>query len=302
LGNLFIASDENLPGYEIKTLFPKYDLIINSSTNQHGTNSLPFTYGTNRVVGGIFTNSIADEYPSSGTRYTCTGWNGSGSIATSGLTNTVAFFLTNNSTLTWNWQKQYWVSVSNTAGCSVNYISGTNEWNNEGTNIVMSAYPQIYFQNWNIQPVSATPTNNPLYLLNLTQPLSVTAYFGYEDNGYGIASEWVASYCGISYNPTTNSDYNGDGLTDYECYLAGINPTNGNIFAITSISLSNGFPVISWKNDYTEYERYFAIMAKDELISTNWSILGSVFASGNGSYTDTNAHSHAFYKVVVGIK
>lgn len=305
-GSLFIVYRPDFPlfgNYEIKTLFHKYDLIINSSTNQHGTNSLPFNYGTNRVVGGIFTNSIADEYPSSGTRYTCTGWNGSGSIATNGLTNTVVFFLTNNSTLTWNWQKQYYVSVSNTIGCRVSYINGTNGWNNEGANIVMIADPQIYFQNWSIQPISAAPTNNPLYVINIGQPLSIIAYFGYEDNGYGIASEWVASYWGTSYNPTTSSDFNGDGLTDYECYLAGINPTvTSNYFAITSISMSNGFPVISWKNNYTQYGRYFTIMSKNELTSNNWSILGSVFATENGYYIDTNTNIHAFYKVVAGIK
>jgi hypothetical protein len=302
-GNLFIMSFMQ-PGFEIKTLFPKYDLIIDGTPNQYGTNSLPFYYGTNRFARNItWTNSILDIYPSNGTRYVCNGWNGSGSISASGLTNTVAFFLTNNSTLTWNWQKQFMVSVSNTLGCSVNYISGTNGWINEGTNIVMSAYPQVYFQNWNIQPINATPTNNPLNVINLTQPLSIMAYFGWEDNGHGMACEWVASYWGITNNPTQTTDCNGDGFTDYECYLAGVDPTIiGNYFSITSVSLSNGFPVISWKNDYTDYGRYFTIMAKDELMSTSWSILGSVFAAGNGCYTDTNAHGHAFYKVVVGIK
>jgi hypothetical protein len=187
----------------------------------------------------------------------------------------------------------------------VNYIRGTNGWNNEGTELILSAYPQVYFKYWQIEPIHASPTDNPKSLPPLTQSLSIVANFGWEDNGYGIAWEWKVLYWGTdigSWNPTTNSDCNVDGFTDYEAYLAGINPTNGNIFAITSVSLSNGLPVISWKNDYTDYGRYFTIMAKDELMSTSWSILGSVFAAGNGSYTDTNAHSHAFYKVVVGIK
>ena len=210
LDNIIIVSqNQNIRlDFHIITIFPKYDLIINGSPDQHGTNSLYLIYGTNRVVARTtFTNSISDEYPVTGTRYLCTGWtNGTGSIALSGLTNTVAFFLTNNSTLTWNWQKQYYVAVSNIpSGCEVNYASGTNGWNNDGTRLELIASPQVYFQPWSIDYGIYTETfpTNPWTLLSLTCPISVTANFGYHDSyGYGFADEWIVKYEGKTYWPT----------------------------------------------------------------------------------------------------
>jgi uncharacterized delta-60 repeat protein len=47
-----------------------------------------------------------------GTRYVCTGWTGTGSVPASGSTNSVTFLITENSSITWNWQTQYQMTIN----------------------------------------------------------------------------------------------------------------------------------------------------------------------------------------------
>jgi len=51
-----------------------------------------------------------------GTRYSCTGWTGTGSAPPTGSTNLVAFQITQNSSITWLWQTHYYLTVSSPYG------------------------------------------------------------------------------------------------------------------------------------------------------------------------------------------
>lgn len=59
---------------------------------------------TYHIHGENMAASVQANVPGPGTRYYCTGWTGTGSVPVSGAANMVFFMISQNSTLTWNWQ------------------------------------------------------------------------------------------------------------------------------------------------------------------------------------------------------
>ena len=58
---------------------------------------------------GAFTNASVNSpvSGSAGTRYVCAGWNGTGSVPTSGTNTSIIFTIDKPSSITWNWETQY---------------------------------------------------------------------------------------------------------------------------------------------------------------------------------------------------
>jgi len=62
--------------------------------------------------GTSITTSVTSPSPGpTGTRYACTGWDGTGSVPASGTGSSATFTLTLPSTITWNWKTQYYLTV-----------------------------------------------------------------------------------------------------------------------------------------------------------------------------------------------
>ncbi len=82
----------------------QYDLTVAS---QHGNPSPAagdHVYDDNDNV----TCSIISPVNENGTTYVCTGWSGTGSVPSSGTDTSATFIITQNSTITWNWQVALW--------------------------------------------------------------------------------------------------------------------------------------------------------------------------------------------------
>jgi hypothetical protein len=86
---------------------------------------------TSYLVGTSVTASVTSPMSGpTGTQYVCTGWTGTGDVPASGTGTTLTFTITQNSTITWNWKTQYYLTAENgghgTAGGEGWYDAGTN--------------------------------------------------------------------------------------------------------------------------------------------------------------------------------
>jgi len=85
------------------TLPLTHRLLVAGSPASYGAPT-PLPYGAYWLPDGTnLTVSVPSFVMTNAAEVVCTGWNGSGSVASGGISNAVSFTLTNNSTLTWNW-------------------------------------------------------------------------------------------------------------------------------------------------------------------------------------------------------
>ena len=127
-----------------------------------GTNV--FTYGT--LVTAHITNS---PITGADTQYVATGWTGTGSVPVSGGGTNVSFTITNDSTITWQWDTNVFLAVQ-TDGNGTTDVAST--FYPLGTNITITATATnagYTFTNWTGEVPAIDQTNNPLVLL-MDQP------------------------------------------------------------------------------------------------------------------------------------
>jgi hypothetical protein len=85
--------------------------------------------------------------PSSNTRYSCSGWTGTGSVSTSGNATSTTFTINEPSSITWNWNTQYYLTISTNFG-TVTPVSG---WYDAGSTV-------------QIRATAPTPTSDEQYI------------------------------------------------------------------------------------------------------------------------------------------
>ncbi len=115
----------------------------------------------------------------------------------------------------------------------------------------------------------------------------------------GIADWWELKYFGyIGINP--NSDPNNNGLTAYDDFWAGLNPTNpASVFKIESASVTNSGTTIKWDS---VLGKNYTVQWSSDLVT--WNTLGNPIA-GNGSLasmtdsTPGRQNRQRFYRVLV---
>ena len=116
----------------------------------------------------------------------------------------------------------------------------------------------------------------------------------------GLPIAWLLTYFGTT-NVNANADPDGDGMSNYQEYLAGTNPTNANDYlAITaeSFASSGTNATLTWNSVPT---RFYYIQKTASLSSPVWvdSGLGLIMPVGASTavgFTDTNAPMR-FYRV-----
>lgn len=98
----------------------------------------PAGYGALSVASGLrITNSVVSPVVyGTGVRCLCQGWTGTGSVPASGTGTTVVASVTADSTLTWNWQTQYRLTVQTQSG---GVVVGPSGWLDSGSNVVLQA-------------------------------------------------------------------------------------------------------------------------------------------------------------------
>ncbi len=171
-----LQSSVDMGAHEFDTNDYRASLTIAAAPSQRGTPA-PQGYGTNSYpIGTVITNSVTSPADvSNGTRWVCTGWTGTGSVPASGTTNRVTFAITNASTLTWQWEIQYFLNVEVSGSGSVDVADG---WYASGSNVTINASPAegYEFAYWTGDLAPAARFGATL-ALTMDQSRSVTAHY-----------------------------------------------------------------------------------------------------------------------------
>ena len=164
------------------------------------------SYGNSTPAAGLHPYYTGDSVSASapeiygeegGTRYSCTGWTGTGDVSASGAGLSTSFVMTQDSSITWNWKTQYILSpgVSPAGGGTIElYKEGSppapaGEWYDAGTavDIKAVAFEGYFFDRWTGDGVPAGQERlNPLPV-TVTGALSITAVFISESQELTVA-------------------------------------------------------------------------------------------------------------------
>ncbi|MBI1841516.1 MAG: hypothetical protein HYR88_11785 [Verrucomicrobia bacterium] len=126
---------------------------------------------------------------------------------------------------------------------------------------------------------------------------------GVDTDGDGIPDSWERKYTGGLVKLTQTGDLDGDGVSDYDEYLAGTDPTKASDrFLVVNIAAANaGDSVqITWNSNPS---RCYQIQERDNLFSGGWLDVASpgLIAPSEGPTTSATvieaAARHRYYKV-----
>ena len=180
-------------------------------------------------VGDAVTLAVTNSPVAHGarTQYVGTGWSQTGCMPLSGVgTNTGAFAATNHTRLTWQWQPEYWLSVT-TRGHGA--TTGGNAWVAHGAGVELTATPDQYylFDAWTGD--LGGQSGNPAVLTSTVERAqSVVANFSADMATNSTPKWWLADYYGHTndFNSVALSDTDGDGMLAWQEYGAGTDPTD----------------------------------------------------------------------------
>lgn len=216
----------------------------------------PNGYGTNHYDSGAMATSRVDGFVSvaNGIRQACTGWTGSGSAPASGSGTQVVFSISNASTVTWNFVRQYELSLDTLSDDAVSDAPGaiagsSTGWYNEGSTIIVTGapLPEYLFAGWSGDVPTAMTNQNPLTLqmtnsrslyarfVRRTYTLQVNSSRGTPTPGVGLASY----LSGTILSPRANSPVILNGIM-YECTgwtMSGNEPEEGTVSTATSFGM-----------------------------------------------------------------
>ena len=90
-----------------------YTLTVNSAYDSPSPSVGSHIYNTGTAINASVDSSVSGG---SGIRYVCTGWTGTGSVPSSGSNNSVTFTINQNSSITWDWKTQYYLTIDSAHG------------------------------------------------------------------------------------------------------------------------------------------------------------------------------------------
>jgi len=176
---------------------PTADPVL-TVVSEHGTATpAPGTYSHSR--GTALTNSVEDEGNAS-TRFHCVGWSMIGDGPHSGSASTMDMILTRDSTLTWLWQTEHYVTTSVSGNGSVNVASG---WRKAGVPMQITATPGPgqYFAGWSGDTAGCTMGGKSILLPMDRAYGTITANFATSENFTVVALPDTQNYCWITSDP-----------------------------------------------------------------------------------------------------
>ena len=145
--------------------------------------------------------------------------------ADGGPTNIVETIHTNKTT-TCNWKIQYDVNVIAGENGAINFLQGTNGWNDEHSFVEVGAIPEDYFSffDWTGTTNSSA---NPLEV-SVDRAYNLQANFLPNLTSNGTPEVWLAQYYGNTndFESLDNSDTDEDGHRAWQEYVADTCPTN----------------------------------------------------------------------------
>jgi hypothetical protein len=115
-----------------------------------------------------------------GTQYVCTGWTGTGDVLASGTGTTVTFTITQDSSISWNWKTQYYLTVNDgghgTAMGQGWYDAGTTgSFSMSPTAVPGSAGTQYVFTGWSSSDSGGYTGSASSRSVTMNNPITETA-------------------------------------------------------------------------------------------------------------------------------
>jgi hypothetical protein len=272
-----------VPVDQVRHVQARFELDIHTLTvsSEHGRTVPP--EGTNSYSYGLTVSCSVTNSPviDGSNRYVCTGWTGSGSVAAGSGTN-MQFVLTNDSTLAWLWETQYWLAVTNTSGGYVAYTSG---WVDSTQSVTVTAVADAHrhFSGWQ-GATNACIINGEEITIPMNQPRSIIAMFAWDLNFLEVSSLYgdpvpgvgtnyydygTAIPCAVTNSPVQDNDvrYVCLGWTGWGSVWPG-SGTN------TQIILTNNSGIVwQWKTQF--WMTAIASMGGSVSISNGWQDQGS---------------------------
>jgi uncharacterized repeat protein (TIGR02543 family) len=188
---------------ETATWGHQYYLTVTSANGSPSPSSGWFNGGSS------VTASVASPVSAgTGTQYVCTGWSGTGSVPASGSQSALTFTINSPSSITWNWQTQYYLTISSAYG-----TPGASEWVNNGTSayatvtpltVAGSAGTQYVFTGWSGNASGTTSPSNPI---TMNSPMTAianwqTQYYFNVSSAHGTVGNGGWYNSGASVNAT----------------------------------------------------------------------------------------------------
>jgi hypothetical protein len=210
----------------------QYYLTVNSLWGSPTPTSSWFDDGT-----PIMASVTSPSSGSTGTRYVCTGWTGSGNVPPSGTGTTATFTITQYSVITWKWNTQYLLTVAtnptmlspqptrNPTG-HADPVNGW--WYDESTKVDLTAQTVsgYIFSYWDADGTSQGNGVNPISI-NMLAPHTTTAHYATPPPTFSVSiNPMLASiYLGnsVAFTSTVNG---GTSPYSYQWYLNN-NPVSG---------------------------------------------------------------------------
>jgi len=173
----------------------------------------------------------------------CTAAQVTGNAFTQVSPTNVTLTLTNDATLSWQWQTQYWMDVVAGSGGSVDASS---RWWSAGavTSLTASADEFYHFDGWTGTVNSAS---NPVVVV-ITNVQQLVALFAENRTSRSTPERWLARYYPSTsdFEAAAMSDTDGDGAPAWMEHIMGTDPTNRLSVLCVSNSWSGGQTVLCW--------------------------------------------------------
>jgi len=166
-------------------------LTVVSAYDSPNPTSGPYTPGTS--ITASVTSPVAGP---AGTQYVCTGWTGTGDVPASGIGTTTTFIIAQDSSITWNWKTQYYLTVkTDPPGAAT--IPGEGWYDTPATLTAPLVSGKYSFRFWFVDGVYQGKAN--VITVPMSAPHTAIAYYGLTVGGewapistVQLVSPWIA--------------------------------------------------------------------------------------------------------------
>lgn len=215
---------------------PPSTLTVSGVPDLIGAISPP--YGTQTYPSGKVFQAWAPlaTPPSNGMRWACAGWTGTGSVPATGSTNTVAFTLSADSSLTWQWRREYALTQTNAYTAALNRTTWWPEHSLAQTLTadvaLVAGGSNLMFTGWTLdgarQPDATHPASNPALGITMDQPHLARACYLADtlDADTNAISDWWESFFFGAAGINPDADPDGDGFSNRAEFLDRTDPTD----------------------------------------------------------------------------
>ncbi|MBU4460215.1 MAG: S8 family serine peptidase [Verrucomicrobia bacterium] len=245
-------------------LFPARRLVVESA---HGE-PVPARGLTLHLRDAPVELSVPSPLEAGGTQNVATGWTRIGSDPGSGIGTSVVFALGTDTTQTWVWATNYWLSaISSTEGGSVAPTGGWFAVDSTAT-VTAAAADYHHWTGWTGN-TAGTETNGLMLSVPIDQPRSVAALFAPNLAAFGVPEAWLAQFGWThDFDAAALGDTDGDTAPAWEEWAADTVPTNGvSVLRVWNIAIAEGNVTLEWSGGTSRTQ---FVERTESLVAPDW--------------------------------